>query len=230
MQRYLWVLLWMQPWLIGCSTLQNDIETARFHLDKGQYSDAITILEPLVEDDPTNFEVVSLAAEAYFGRGFLGESGSYLGVLSRYLAGQEAGNTNMQSIENATPAAAADGKTDIFLADDLLRTIPDASKTQENFLQAAFSDLALISVIGVATVGALDTEDPCELNFAVITSDESSRFDRALDEVGTHFEGAGIEFAGTELANQLTQMQTDLDGALDLATYLETEFEATLCP
>jgi alkyl sulfatase BDS1-like metallo-beta-lactamase superfamily hydrolase len=75
--------------IAACSSTNNDIESAQFNLDHGEYEAAIAILDDVVANDSTNYKATSLLASAFFGRGFLGESGSYLGVFANFLEGQE---------------------------------------------------------------------------------------------------------------------------------------------
>lgn len=230
MSRLLSVAL-VALWLVGCSSSKSAIDSARFHLDKAEYDEAIALLKPIVDEDPQDFEAAGLLAGAYFGRGFLGQDGSYLGILSDYLEGQQAGKSNLESIADVTPAAAEQGKADIFAAEDVLEAIPAASRTQENYLQLGFTQLAIISVVGVAEVGALDSDDPCDYDFGAVNSAEEARFKGSLADVNGNFVNAGIDdFATTGLGEQLTNMKNDLDAATDLANYLETEFDAAACP
>jgi hypothetical protein len=217
--------------IAACSSTNNDIESAQFNLDHGEYEAAIAILDDVVANDSTNYKATSLLASALFGRGFLGESGSYLGVFANFLEGQEQGKSNLASIETITPAAATSGKADIYRAMDLLEGIPAASLTKDNYLQLGFTQLATISIVGVVTIGALETEDPCALNFSAVDSADNSRFTHSLASINGNFIGAGIEdFATTDLGQQITQMQSDLNAAADLTTYLQSEFGSQTCP
>jgi hypothetical protein len=210
---------------VACSSTNSSIESAQFHLDQAEYTEAITILTDIVEADSTNYKAAALLASAYFGRGFLGEDGSYLGVFSDFLEGQQSGKSEMQSVAAVTPSAAKEGKADIYAAIDLLEGIPTDSRTKENYLQLAFSQLAVVAIVGAAQIGALDSEDPCALDFSGTTNEDETRFNDSIDNVNANFENAGIEdFSTTGLGEELADINTQLDAAADLQAFLEDQF------
>jgi hypothetical protein len=135
----------------------------------------------------------------------------------------------MESIAASTPDTAKEGESDIFEAIDIIETIPEP--TQENFLLKGFCELAVISIVGAAKIGALDSDDPCDFDFDATTAAEEQRFGEALDDVNTSFEKGGIDdFADTELGQQLAEMNDDFDAAADLEEFLRDEYGAGACP
>ncbi len=217
---------------VSCNSgTEGDIEDAQFLLDQAKYSDAITILEAIVAAEPENYEAIGLLGSAVFARGFLGEDTTYLGLFADFLEGQTSGLSNLETIQAKTPAAAVAGRNDILRAETLLAdSIPDASKTNQNYLQLGFAQLAIISVI-LGDIGALASDDPCDYTFDAVSTADEQRFQDSLDEVNGNFESSGLEdFSQNDLGQQITQIDNDLQAAADLAAYLESEFDVSACP
>lgn len=80
--------------LMSCGASDSDkaIEEARFLLDRGEFTEAIAKLEPIVDDDPSNLEATFMLATAYIGQASdeprprcTDEETGVLGILACYL-------------------------------------------------------------------------------------------------------------------------------------------------
>jgi hypothetical protein len=224
------VLAWL-PLMAACSSTNGDIESAKFQLDHAQYDEAIATLEDVLSKDPGNVEATALLASAKFGAGYLGDTGSFLGLFKNFLQGQQEGLSDLESLREATPATAKTGKTQVLEAEDLLQSIDPASRTQEHYLQLAMSQLAIVTIFGVAEIGGLDSGDPCTYTASEVDSAEEARFASALNEVDDSFVASGIDdFNSTDLGSEIADLQTAYNTANDFAEFVNNEFGNPSCP
>jgi len=138
--------------LLSCvPSTQKNLEEARFHLDKGEFSEAIALVQPILDEDPDNNEAKFIYASALIGSYALEpKSGcdesdtGYLGLLACLLDDKEADDPNgLKTFARISPDDATQDD-DILEAVDVLQSI-DAfdSKTPEK-------DVALQRMVGRA--------------------------------------------------------------------------------
>jgi len=217
---------------LGCGGgTQGALESAEFKLDSGNFADAIDLLLPIVEKDPTNFEAVEMLASATFGLAFFPPGTNGLDFFERYFSASTDSASRMQAIRSATPSVSVERASKVLDVVELLDTIPLENQTPETFFLRGLIDLGIISYVAVVIVNALESEDPCSYNFSAADQLVGSRFRQSLVSVNDNFARSGLEqFNESPLGVQLLNLNTTLEIAPSLIAFLIAEYGAEACP
>lgn len=173
------------------SSADKTIEEARFHLDKGEFSQAIEKLEDLVAKDPNNNEAVFLLSSAYLGQaaqeprsGCDEEETGLLGLLACFLATKDPDDRlGFRTFARIAPAEV----DDVAVLDtgiDLLNGIENITSSNtftqiDVFAQIAMSRMFKLS--GITTAAQANTGNDADCNADLIDDDQAAGFKEDLD-------------------------------------------------
>lgn len=139
-----------------------NLEEAKFALDQGNYSEAISKATAAISEDSSNVEAYRILASAYFGRSGL----DFLDIAEGITDLQNSGVSNFQQIADVLPSSGVT-LSDLRAAIETLEDIPGitATSTEDEGLQDAAFDLAIMQTVehfalGVYGSGFFGTFDP----------------------------------------------------------------------
>jgi hypothetical protein len=226
--------------------LDGQLEYADFLLDKGQFGDAITLLDVLDAQYPGNVGIKSRLGSAHLAHAILNQTsegsespGSYLSLLADYLEVDtgSSSRTVFQQFAERSPALTDDGIAELALARKILNEdISDADKGEKEWLQLGFARLIEINAIGVVKTGALSPDNVCnadptntnpdglpdEYTAGNLTADDSAQFDEDVAQVKVDFTNAGLP--DLSIITAVEKIASDLAAASSLQNYLDTQF------
>jgi len=195
--------------LLSCdSGIKGQLEYADFLLDKGEFTDAITLLTILDNQYPDNRDVKTRLGSAHLAHALLDEGTTYLSLVADYFEDTTEGN-EFKEFSQKSPDLTDLEIAELGLARKILdEQIPDDQKREGEWLQLGFARLMEINAIGVIKTGALSDDNLCNASpddpsFAAdgipddydadaLTSEESDQFNENANQAGDDFENAGL--------------------------------------
>ena len=150
----------------ACATdYQNNVEKARFELDKGNFTTAINAATSAIQANPGDIEATRLLASAYLGRSGI----SFLDLAQGLFDLQNSTETNFRAIANVLPSSAT--LSDLRSAITTLETltgVDNTSFTDESLADAVF-DLAIMQMVEHFAVGVYNSNFFSTLDVSLIS-------------------------------------------------------------
>jgi hypothetical protein len=140
---------------VNCaSDFQSSLESARFNLDKGNYTAAINSATAALQASPGNVEASRLLANAYFGRSGL----DFLDLAAGLTDLQNSDTPNFQAIADTLPESVdMDDLRSAITTLETLDGIDDATITDDALADAGF-DLAIMQMVESFAVGVFESD------------------------------------------------------------------------
>jgi tetratricopeptide (TPR) repeat protein len=238
--------------LVGCAgDVDKNIESARFLIDQGKFTEAIAAAEAALAEDPGNVEAAYLLGTAQLGKGVLGEGQTFLGLFADLQEDNETGESDFETFVRIAPDTTAT-LTDLEAATDTLAAL--APNAGSEFRTAAYFKLYLARLFEIAgaitRIGAnqldgpdnecnADPNDPDSDGIpdafkpdALGSGDRAARFQTNLDTVNDDAAAAGLteEFALTGRLKDISDaLAADItaeggDVAAGVQKFFEDEF------
>jgi len=181
--------------LYGCaSTEMGSLEAAKFALDKGEYTEAITEATEALNANPANYEAARVLASAYFARsGF-----DYFDIAEGVMDLQNSDTPNFQQVADVFPATAdlGDLRSAIEVLEGLAGIGAASLEDTEELADAAF-DLGLMEIVehfalGVYGADYFDDNDVTEADVTDITEAYASHVQTDLVDFDNRLIAAGV--------------------------------------
>lgn len=171
--------------LLNCaSTVQSNLEEAKFALDQGDYNTAISSATQALNADPQNIEAARLLASAYFARSGL----DFLDLAEAIIDLDRNDTTAYQQIAAALPSTA--DMDDVRSAIETLQSLDGVDETSlDNDIADAAFDLGLMESIeqfalGVYGANYFTTLDPSQISSKDLPQADLITFDNHLVNSG----------------------------------------------
>lgn len=179
--------------LVGfCASCASDrvdnLESARFALDNGDFNEAIDRATDALADDPDNIEATRILSSAYFGRSGIG----FLDLAEVLLDLDSSGTDNFRVVADALPD---DGDLDdlrlAITTIEALDGVDDAEIADEELADAVF-DVSMMQMIEHYAVGVYESGFHTTLDVTDITDTGSDTVVDDLVEFDSRAVGSGI--------------------------------------
>lgn len=191
--------------LIACvQNTEQNLEEARFLLDQGKFSQAVSLLEPILVDEPSNTEAKFLLASAYVGEAALSPNHNcqstdtgYLGTLACLLDDKSADDDSGLKTFNRISPDNNDLDDELQRAIDLLVSVKkfnDKTPEKDVALQRLIARVFAVSAV-FKTVEANSPNTQCngggpgvddvpdDYDSSVLTSAQASNFRKNLEGI-----------------------------------------------
>lgn len=175
----LFVLFFISLAFARCaSSYTSDLETARFELDQGNYTAAITAATSAVQSRPGDIQASRILANAYLGRSGI----DFLELAEGLTTLQDSADPNFGVIAGFLPTTA--DLDDLRTAITTLEAVPgvdDATITNEDLADATF-DLAIMQMIESFALGVYHSNFFTTLDVTqIVDADRSAVQDDLID-------------------------------------------------
>ncbi|MCP5464994.1 MAG: hypothetical protein H7A33_08230 [Deltaproteobacteria bacterium] len=174
---------------INCASTEiGALDDARFALDKGNYSTAISKATQAVNADSTNIEAAYILASAYLGRGGL----DLFNVAEGLVDLQNNSDTNFQQIADVLSSTFTEA--DMRSAVEALEAVPgidSATITDEGLADAAYL-LGLLQAVEHFTIGVYSSDYYGTFDVTGITDTDRENVQTDLLEFDNHLIASGV--------------------------------------
>lgn len=157
--------------VINCATdFQSNLETAKFELDKGNYTSAINAGVSAVAADPTSIEAIRILASAYFARSGL----DFFDLAEGLVDLENSTETNFKAVANILPSSAnLDDLRSAITTLETLGGVDRASISDEDLADAVF-DLGIMQAVEHFAIGVYNSNYFSTLDVSQLDSDDSA--------------------------------------------------------
>ncbi|MCB0327596.1 MAG: hypothetical protein KDD52_08260 [Bdellovibrionales bacterium] len=201
--------------LVSCvGSADKAIEQAKFYLDKGEFSKAIEIIEPIAQNSPENDEAQFVYASALIGDASLtprsgcqaGDVG-YLGLLACLQDAPQGGESDIDTFVRIAPDD-ADKIDQLIQATGILENLDAGSISSQDIafqrmISRLFEIASVLTLIGAtsennvcntAPMSGLSDDVPDDFDHVnpALTTAQSDRFSNNLDKISEDSEEAGL--------------------------------------
>lgn len=182
------------------SSVNSNLEDARFSLDNSDFDAAITSASAVLADDPDNIEASRILASAYFGRSGL----DFFDLAEVLLNLQDATDPNFSVVAGALPTDA--NMDDLRLAIETLEALTgvDDDPISDEALQDVVFDLAIMQAVEHFALGVYGADYFNDLNPALLVSNDASFAQDDLIDFDNRLIASGVE-SDNEFINQIRQ-------------------------
>lgn len=214
---------------LNCASTEiSNLDDARFALDKGDYTTAITKATNAVNADSTNIEAARVLASAYLGRSGV----DYLELAQTVVDLSNNISNTVNSTNNPFTAFADALPTTITLSDlrsaiatlEALSGIDDATIADEGLADAVF-DLALMQTIEMYAIGIYGSNYNTSLDATQITSTQSDAVQADMVAFDNRLIGSGLDSTESFLSD-LRRTFCMLEPLSASAGFTLTEYQA----
>jgi hypothetical protein len=175
---------------VSCAgTETSNLESARFALDREDYTSAIVSATAALAADSTNIEAARVLASAYLGRSGI----SYLDLAEGILDLSESSVTNLSQIADVLPATAT--MSDVRSAIVILSAVDGidaATITDEGLADAAF-DLGILMVIEHFAIGVYSSNQKVSLDVSLMDDTDRSNVQADLVSFDNRLVASGLD-------------------------------------
>lgn len=171
------------------SDFQSNLEQAKFELDAGNYTSAISHATDALSANPGDIETTRILASAYLARSGI----DFFDVLEGLVDLQNSTETNFQAIANVLPATAdMDDLRSAITSLESLTGIDDTSFTNEVLADAAF-DLAIMQVIEHFALGVYGSDFFGTFDVTDITTAQAAAVQDDLVDFDNRLIASGVD-------------------------------------
>jgi len=217
------ILILFTVFLYGCATSgTSNLEAAKFALDKGNYTEAITKATIVVDADAANAEAARVLASAYFARSGM----DYFNLAEGIIDLDSSTDSNFQQIAAVLPATATEA--DLRSAIEVLEGVTGITATtitDEVLADAAF-DLALMQIIEHFSIGVYGSDYNGTFDVADISETDAANVQADLLAFDNRLVGAGVDTAEESWVSQIRQTFWILEPISAAAGFTAGEYRA----
>lgn len=205
-----------------CATsVQSNVESAQFALDRGEYTTAIEDATAALADDPTSVRAGRILSSAYLGRSGI----NFLDVLEGLVDLANSTETNFTAIAGVLPTSAdLDDLRSAITTIEALPGVDDATITDEDLQDAVF-DLAIMQMIEHFALGVYKSDFYTTLDVTGITLADKTIIQGDLIDFDNRLIASGV--ASTEdFIPEIRQTYCILEPLSAGSGFTTTEYQA----
>lgn len=206
---------------INCAgTFQSNLEKAKFALDAGNFTSAISHATSALNANPGDIEATIVLANAYFARSGV----DYFDVLEGLVDLQNSTETNFQAIANVLPTSAnMDDLRSSITTLETLTGIDATSFTNERLADAAF-DLAIMQVVEHFALGVYGSDFFGTFDVTGITAAQAASVQDDLVDFDNRLIASGVD-AAEDYIDEIRQVFCILEPLSAADGFTQTEFQ-----